>query len=285
MNGLDNTKEMLEKAQRGGYAVPAFNIHNLETMQVVIETADKLRAPVIMAGTMGTFSYAGVDNVVSIAANLAARYHRAVPVHLDHHEEFSDITDKVARGVRSVMIDASHYSLDENIARVREVVEVSHRYGATVEAELGRLSGIEDDLVVDEKDALYTNPAEARFYVEETGIDSLAIAIGTAHGMYKREPKLDFERLEEIRKTVDIPLVLHGASGLPAEVIRRAIGLGICKVNVGTELKIAFSDALREYLVAHPGANDPRNYMSPAKSAMAEVVAKVIGVCGCSGKV
>ncbi|OON42097.1 class II aldolase, tagatose bisphosphate family [Izhakiella australiensis] len=284
MQTLANTRDLLLNAQRGGYAVPAFNIHNLETMQVVAEIADKLQAPVIMAGTIGTFSYAGTDNIVAIAASLAQQYQRDLPVHLDHHETYDDIADKVERGVRSVMIDASHYPLEENIRRVKEVVQTSHRFGASVEAELGRLSGIEDDLVVDERDALYTNPEEARYFVDATGIDSLAIAIGTAHGMYKREPKLDFSRLEEVRNRVSLPLVLHGASGLPASAIRQAISLGICKVNVGTELKIAFSDGLKSFFQHHPQANDPRNYMPPAKAAMADVVAKVIDICGCAGK-
>ena len=154
----------------------------------------------------------------------------------------------------------------------------------SVEAELGRLGGAEDDLVVDEKDTLYTNPKQALEFVERTGIDSLAVAIGTAHGLYKSEPKLDFERLEEIRNIVSIPLVLHGASGLPDEDIQRAIGLGICKVNVATELKIAFSGALKEYFNENPDAEDPRKYMKPAKAAMKEVVKKVIRVCGSQDK-
>ncbi|MCF6955267.1 class II fructose-bisphosphate aldolase, partial [Klebsiella pneumoniae] len=162
--------------------------------------------------------------------------------------------------------------------------ELSHRYDASVEAELGRLGGVEDDLVVDAKDALYTNPEQAREFVARTGIDSLAVAIGTAHGLYTAEPKLDFERLAAIRDCVDVPLVLHGASGLPDSDIRRAISLGVCKVNVATELKIAFSDALKAYFLENPGANDPRHYMKPAKAAMKEVVRKVIHVCGCEGQ-
>lgn len=279
-----SSKNMLLKAQAGGYAVPAFNIHNLETMQVVVETAAEMRSPVILAGTPGTYSYAGIGNVVAIASDLAKLWDLPLAVHLDHHETIEDIRGKVHAGIRSVMIDGSHFPFEENVALVKEVVALSHRYDASVEAELGRLGGVEDDLVVDAKDALYTHPDQAREFVERTGIDSLAVAIGTAHGLYHAEPKLDFERLAAIRDRVDVPLVLHGASGLPEADIRRAISLGVCKVNVATELKIAFSDALKHYLHDHPDANDPRHYMQPAKAAMKEVVRKVIHVCGCEGQ-
>ncbi len=166
---------------------------------------------------------------------------------------------------------------------MKSVVDYCHRYDVSVEAELGRLGGQEDDLIVDGKDAFYTHPNRPGI-CRKTGIDSLAIAIGTAHGLYTAEPKLDFERLTEIRQRVDVPLVLHGASGLPTRDITRAISLGICKVNVATELKIAFSGALKNYLTQHAEASDPRHYMIPAKAAMKEVVRKVIADCGCEGK-
>ncbi len=279
-----STKAMLQKAQRGGYAVPAFNIHNLETLQVVVETAAELRSPLIVAGTPGTFSYAGQDNIVAIAGALAHQYNQPLAIHLDHHEKTADIEAKVNAGIRSVMIDGSHLPFDENVALVKQVVDYCHRYDVSVEAELGRLGGQEDDLVVEGKDALYTHPQQALEFVERTGIDSLAVAIGTAHGLYSAEPKLDFERLAEIRAAVTVPLVLHGASGLPTHDIRRAIALGVCKVNVATELKMAFSDALKAYFLANPDASDPRHYMVPAKAAMKEVVKKVIADCGCEGK-
>lgn len=279
-----SSQAMLRKAQREGYAVPAFNIHNLETLQVVVETAAELQAPLIVAGTPGTFSYAGVGNIVAIAGELAKTCQHPLAVHLDHHETLADIEAKVAAGVRSVMIDGSHLPFADNIALVKRVTDYCHRYDASVEAELGRLGGQEDDLVVDGKDALYTHPEQAREFVEKTGIDSLAVAIGTAHGLYAAEPRLDFERLAQIRQRVDVPLVLHGASGLPTQDIRYAISLGICKVNVATELKIAFSEALKNYLSTHTDASDPRHYMVPAKAAMKEVVRKVIRDCGCEGK-
>lgn len=190
----------------------------------------------------------------------------------------------MAAGVRSVMIDGSHLPFADNVALVKSVVDYCHRYDVSVEAELGRLGGQEDDLQVDGKDALYTHPQQAREFVARTGSDSLAVAIGTAHGLYTAEPQLDFERLAEIRQQVDIPLVLHGASGLPTDDIKRAISLGICKVNVATELKIAFSTALKTYLSEHAQANDPRHYMAPAKEAMRAVVRKVIADCGCEGR-
>lgn len=279
-----SSKTMLRKAQQEGYAVPAFNIHNLETLQVVVETAAELRSPLIVAGTPGTFSYAGVGNIVAIASELARSWNHPLAIHLDHHEKIIDIQEKVAAGVRSVMIDGSHLPFADNIALVRNVTDYCHRYDVSVEAELGRLGGQEDDLIVDRKDALYTHPEQAHEFVTKTGIDSLAVAIGTAHGLYTAEPKLDFERLEEIRQRVDIPLVLHGASGLPPQDIKRAISLGVCKVNVATELKIAFSNALKNYLSTHADASDPRHYMVPAKAAMKEVVSKVIADCGCEGK-
>jgi len=279
-----STKYVLEKAQKGGYAVPAFNIHNLETLQVVVEAAAEMKSPVILAGTPGTYSYGGVENIVGIVEALSKEHDIPLSLHLVHHEDFDDIKYKVDAGIRSAMIDGSHLAFEENVALVKKVVELCHKNDVSVEAELGRLGGAEDDLVVDEKDTLYTNPKQALEFVERTGIDSLAVAIGTAHGLYKSEPKLDFERLEEIRNTVSIPLVLHGASGLPDEDIQRAIGLGICKVNVATELKIAFSGALKEYFNENPDAEDPRKYMKPAKVAMKEVVKKVIRVCGSQDK-
>ena len=156
-------------------------------------------------------------------------------------------------------------TFEDNIATVKEVVEYAHKYDATVEAELGRLGGQEDDLIVDEKDTKYTNPKQAKEFVERTGIDSLAVAIGTAHGLYKGEANLDFDRLKEIRDMVDVPLVLHGASDVPDELVKKAISLGICKVNVATDLKIPFSDAVKKYFKENPDANDPRKYMTPEK--------------------
>lgn len=274
-----NSKELLLHAQKNGYAVPAFNCHNLETIQVIVETANELRSPVIIAGTPGTFDYAGRDYIQSIVETAAKKYNIPIVLHLDHHTKIEDIEASLKLGTKSVMIDASHHSYDENIAIVKKVVELAHKFDATVEAELGILGGQEDDLVVNEKDSKYTNPQQAVDFVKKTGIDSLAVAIGTAHGLYKEDPKLDFERLKEIRSLVTIPLVLHGASGVPEEAVKKTISLGITKVNIATELKIPFSHKLREYLVAHPEENDPRKYMKDAKKAMAEVIKEKILMC------
>ncbi|ELP8107724.1 TPA: tagatose bisphosphate family class II aldolase [Vibrio vulnificus] len=281
---LISSREMLKRAQLGGYAVPAFNIHNLETVQVVVETASEMGSPVILAGTPGTYDYAGTDYLISICKEAAHKHSIPLVLHLDHHEDLQDIRNKVEHGIRSVMIDGSHHAFDQNIDIVRSVVQYCNRFDASVEAELGRLGGQEDDLIVDSVDALMTDPASAAEFVRRTGIDSLAVAIGTAHGLYKAEPKLDFARLEKIRSVVDIPLVLHGASGVPDEMVRRCIELGVCKVNVATELKIAFADAVKGHFAEHPDANDPRKYITPGKAAMKRVVMDKIRMCGSEGK-
>ncbi|RZP56796.1 tagatose bisphosphate family class II aldolase [Vibrio vulnificus] len=281
---LISSREMLKRAQLGGYAVPAFNIHNLETVQVVVETASEMGSPVILAGTPGTYDYAGTDYLISICKEAAHKHSIPLVLHLDHHEDLQDIRNKVEHGIRSVMIDGSHHAFDQNIDIVRSVVQYCNRFDASVEAELGRLGGQEDDLIVDSADALMTDPASAAEFVRRTGIDSLAVAIGTAHGLYKAEPKLDFARLEKIRSVVDIPLVLHGASGVPDEMVRRCIELGACKVNVATELKIAFADAVKGHFAEHPDANDPRKYITPGKAAMKRVVMDKIRMCGSEGK-
>lgn len=281
---LISNREMLKKAQREGYAVPAFNVHNLETVQAVAETAAKMRSPVIMAGTPGTFSYAGADFLISICQQAAHLYQHPFALHLDHHEALDDIESKVRAGVRSVMIDASHFSFEQNISQVAAAVRLCHQFDASVEAELGRLGGQEDDLNVDAADSFFTDPAAAKEFVQRTGIDSLAVAIGSAHGLYQGEPKLDFIRLERIRQQVDVPLVLHGASGIPAGMIKEAIALGVCKVNVATELKIAFADAIKDYFDGYPDANDPRKYLTPGKAAMQAVVQEKILICGSENK-
>lgn len=277
---LHNTNAMLQDAQKNHYAVPAFNIHNLETLQVVVDTCYEMRSPVILAATPSTVAYADKDYLVALTGAAMEKYDVPMSFHLDHHEDVADIEDSIAAGCRSVMIDASRLPYEENVAKVKEVVAFAHTCGASVEAELGKLVGQEDDLVVAEADSAYTNPDDAVRYVADTGIDSLAVAIGTAHGLYKGTPKLDFDRLTEIRRRVDIPLVLHGASDVPDELVKKAISLGICKVNVATDLKIPFSDAVKKFFLEHPEANDPRKYMTPGKEAMKAVVAHKIEVCG-----
>ncbi len=284
MQTLLSTHQMLLDAQKGHYAVPAFNIHNMETLQVAADIAAQLHSPLILAATPSTVAYAGADYLAAMAAVAAARVDIPIALHLDHHEKFSDIKSSIDAGFTSCMIDASKEPFAVNIERTKEVLAYAHRYDVTVEAELGKLVGMEDDLVVDEKDSMYTNPKDAVRFIEATGIDSLAVAIGTAHGLYKGRPKLDFDRLQAIRSVVDIPLVLHGASDVPDEFVQRAIHLGICKVNIATDLKIPFSGAIKAYFQEHPEASDPRKYLNPAKEAMAAVVRHKIAVCGSAGK-
>ena len=285
MGFLRNTKEMLLHPQREGYAVPAFNIHNLETIKTVVETANELRSPVILAATPGTMDFAGRAYIQAIAETAAKLHDIPIALHLDHHTTYESIFESLQLGTKSVMIDASHKPFEENVALTKKVVEIAHEYGATVEAELGKLVGQEDDLTVDEKDAIYTDPDLAVEFVERTGVDSLAVAIGTAHGLYKSEPKLDFERLAKIRSLVHVPLVLHGASGVPVKDVQKCIELGCAKVNISTELKIPFSNGLRDYLLVHPEETDPRKYMKPAKEAMREMVIEKIIMCKSNGRV
>lgn len=279
MSHIVNTREMLIKARKEGYAVPAFNIHNLETVQTVVEAASELRSPLILAATPGTMDYAGRAYIQAIAEVAAKENDIPIALHLDHHETVESIKESLELGVKSVMIDGSHGSFEDNVAITKEVVELAHKYGATVEGELGKLVGQEDDLIVEAADAEYTDPDAAKEFVERTGIDSLAMAIGTGHGVYETEPKLDFERLAKINELVSVPLILHGASGITQEDVRKCIALGSAKVNVSTELKIPFSDALRQHLIDNPDETDTRKYMGPAKEKMKEVAKEKIRMC------
>ena len=281
---LVSTRQLLLDAQKGKYSVPAFNVHNMETIQTVVEAAAELRSPIIVAATPGTMKYAGPEFFIKLVEICSNKYDIPIAMHLDHHESYDEIVNAIQIGTKSAMIDASHLSFEENVAMVKKVVDYAHRFDVTVEGELGILGGQEDDLVRDDKDSKYTNPAQAKEYVERTGIDSLAVAIGTAHGVYKEEPKLDFERLAEIRAVVDVPLVLHGASGVPAEQVKKAIELGITKVNIATELKMPFAEILRQVLVSKPNESDPRKYFGPAKEAMKKVAIEKILMCGSNGK-
>ena len=281
---LHNTKAMLLDAQEKHYAVPAFNIHNLETFQTVVETCYEMRSPVIIAATPSTVTYADKDYLVALTGAAMEKYDIPMSFHLDHHEDVNQIETTIAAGCRSVMIDASKLPYTDNVKKVQKVVAFAHTCHATVEAELGRLVGQEDNVVTTDAEKAYTNPEDAVCYAAETGIDSLAVAIGTAHGLYKGRPKLDFDRLAEIRKRVSIPLVLHGASDVPDELVEKAISLGITKVNIATDLKIPFANAVKAFFKEHPAANDPRKYMTPGKAAMKEVVKHKIAVCDSAGR-
>lgn len=280
MQTLLSSRQMLLNAQKDHYAVPAFNIHNLETLAVVVQVASQLHSPLILAATPSTVAYAGAAYLVALAR--AAAQHTDIPIalHMDHHLSYAGIKDGIDAGFSSVMMDASKEPFVNNVTQVQEVVAYAHRYDVTVEAELGRLVGQEEAVLVREVEKAYTDPEVAGQYVEATGIDSLAVAIGTAHGLYKGTPKLDFARLAAIRKRVAVPLVLHGASDVPDALVAQAISLGICKVNIATDLKLAFAAAVKKYFLANPGASDPRQYMTPGKQALAEVVRHKILVCG-----
>lgn len=281
---LIHTKFLLEHAKRNGYAVPAFNIHNLESVHCVLDTAKEMESPVILAGTPSTYQYAGTPELVALVRAAAQDRNMQVALHLDHHTNIDDIEMKIRAGIRSAMIDGSHDTFTNNISITKDVVELCHRFGCSVEAELGQLVGQEDDLVVDSVDEPYTDPLQAVEFVNQTGVDSLAIAIGTAHGLYKEKPKLDFERLEKIAQMVTVPLVLHGASGVPADDVSRCISMGITKVNVATELKIAYANTLKDVFANDPTVNDPRIYNIEAKKSMAQVIRQKIDICGSSGR-
>lgn len=281
---LVTLREILGDAQKGGYAVGAFNVNNMEIVQAIIEAAEEQRSPVILQASQGGLQYAGVDYIAAMARLAAERATVPVAVHLDHGTDFQQIMLCVRHGFSSVMIDGSQYPLDENIQVTKKVVEVSHAVGMSVEGELGKIGGVEDDVVVSSEDATMTSPEEAERFANETGVDALAIAIGTAHGVYKGEPKLDFDRLKAIRAVVDTPLVLHGASGVSDDAIRQAIGLGVCKINIDTEIRQAFARGVHSVVNDRPDEYDPRKILGPARDAMKETVAKKMQLFGCAGK-
>lgn len=280
---LVTTKELLLDAQKNGYAVGAFNVENMEMVQAVVVAAEELKSPVIMQTTPSTIKYASPE---MFYANVAAAANNAsVPVvmHLDHGSSFELAVHAFRAGYTSIMIDGSHSVFEENIAITKSVVDVCHAGNVPVEAELGKVGGKEDDLDGGNGGG-YTVPSEAVEFVEKTGIDSLAVAIGTAHGVYKGTPKLDVERLSEIREVVSIPLVLHGTSGVPDEAVKECIRRGICKVNYATDLRIAFSNGVKEYLAANPDAFDPKKYNAVGREKVKEYVMSKMLVCGSNGR-
>jgi fructose-bisphosphate aldolase class II len=280
---LVTNKEVLDAANEGGYAVGAFNINNMEITQAIVSTASEMNAPVILAASQGAIEYAGIEYLEVIAKTAAASTDVPVTLHLDHGTDFNVILQCIRHGFTSVMIDGSKLPFEENVALTKKVVDVAHPCGLSVEAELGRLVGVEDQISVSEKEAVFTDPDEAVRFVEETDVDSLAVAIGSAHGIYKGEPKLDFERLEKIDKKVDIPLVLHGASGIPEDSVIRAVKLGINKINIDTELRLAFRGAVRK-VVTESDVYDPRKICGPARDAIKEVVRYKIVIFGSENK-
>lgn len=279
---LVTSKQMLLDAQKGGYAIGAFNAENMEMVQAIIAAAEEVNAPVMIQTTPSTVKYASLDLYLANVA--AAAKNASVPVcmHLDHGSSFELAMQALRSGYTSIMIDGSHSPFEENIAVTKRVVDACAPSGVPVEAELGKVGGKEDDL--DGGAGGYTDPAEAREFAERTGVTSLAVAIGTAHGVYSGVPKLDLDRLTEIRKVVDIPLVLHGASGLSDEAVRESIKRGICKVNFATELRIAYSDGVKKVLAEDPDVYDPKKYGAVGRENVKQLVMNRIIVCGSNGK-
>jgi tagatose 1,6-diphosphate aldolase GatY/KbaY len=271
---------MLLDAQKKGYAVAAFNIENMEMAQAVTWGAERLGAPVILQTTPSTLRYSGLNYYYAIAKAAAESVSVPVSIHLDHGDSFELAMQAFRQGYTSIMIDGSQKIFEDNIAITKSVVDACKTSGVPVEAELGRVGGKEDDL--DSGAEGYTLPEEAGEFVERTGADTLAVGIGTAHGVYKKEPKLDVERLAAIRRLVDIPLVLHGASGLSDEAVRECIRRGICKVNFATELRIAFSNGVKQVLRETPDVFDPKKYLAAGREAVKRVVEEKILVCGCN---
>lgn len=280
---LVTTKEMLLRAQAGHYAVGAFNVENMEMVMAVVQAAEESRAPVIMQTTPSTVKYAGLDYYLAMAKAAAERATVPVAMHLDHGDSFELAMQALRTGYTSIMIDGSHDSFEDNIALTRRVTDACAPSGVPVEAELGKVGGKEDDLEGGDGNP-FTDPQQAKEFVESTGVDSLAVAIGTAHGLYKGVPKLDFDRLSAIRELVSIPLVLHGASGVPDEAVRESIRRGICKVNFATELRIAFSDGVKKYLAEDPDAFDPKKYCKVGRAGVVALVKEKIALCGSSGQ-
>ncbi len=276
--------ELLKQAEVGGYAVGAFNCNNMEIVQAIIAAAEAENAPVIMQASQGAIKYAGIDYIVAMAKLAAERTHVPVALHLDHGTSFEQTMQCIRAGFSSVMIDGSKLPLVENIALTKRVLDVARAVGVSVEAELGKIGGTEDDITVSEREALFTDPEEAAIFVRETGVDALAIAIGTAHGQYKGTPELDFPRLEKIKSIVKIPIVLHGSSGVPDDAIREAIRLGARKVNIDTNIREAFTAAARKVLDANPKEIDPRKMLGPAREAATEVIREKIRIFGSNGK-
>jgi tagatose bisphosphate family class II aldolase len=280
---LCNPMEFLKLAQKNRVAIAAFNVHNMETIQAVAEGAAEENAPVIIQTTPGTLTHAGIGYIEANVKQAAALFDVPIALHVDHCSSFGTIVQCLRHGYTSLMIDAAHLPFTANVELVKKTVEVAHCVEIPVEGELGRIGGAEDLLSVDEREATFTIPEEAETFVAMTGIDSLAIAIGTAHGEYKGEPKLDFDRLSAIRERVSLPLVLHGASGVPDAAVREAIRRGICKVNIATELKIPMARAIQESFRTNAHDFDPRHYLGKAKEAVKNVVRAKIRLCGAHG--
>lgn len=305
------TTEMFRKAYEGGYAIGAFNANNMEIIQGIIEAADECKAPVIIQVSPSAMKYAHIDYLVNMIKAAESETHLPICLHLDHGDSFDVCKLCIDNGFTSVMIDASSKPFEENVAITKQVVEYAHAHNVVVEAELGALAGVEDDVDVSAEDSCYTDPNEVEEFVKRTGIDSLAIAIGTSHGAYKfkpgTDPKLRFDILEEVSNRLPgFPIVLHGASsvpqeyvamvnenggnladaiGIPEDQLRKAASMAVCKINIDSDMRLALTGSIRKYFNDHPDVFDPRKYMGEARNSIKTVVKhKIIDVLGCENK-
>lgn len=308
---LVNTKEMFKKAYEGGYAIGAFNVNNMEIIQGITEAAKALNAPLILQVSAGARKYANHTYLVKLVEAALIETDLPIALHLDHGDTFELCKSCIDGGFTSVMIDGSHHDYEDNVILTKKVVDYAHARGVTVEGELGRLAGIEDDVNVSAEDASYTNPDQVLDFVTRTGVDSLAIAIGTSHGAFKfkpgQKPQLRFDILEEVAKRLPgFPIVLHGASsvipeyvqminayggnmpdaiGIPEEMLREAAKMAVCKINIDSDLRLAMTASIRKHLAENPAHFDPRQYLSPARDAIKSLVShKIETVLGCNGK-
>lgn len=309
--GLVSTKEMFRKAYEGGYAIGAFNVNNMEIIQAIVEAANELKSPVILQVSSGARKYANPTYLTKLVEAAVLESDIPIALHLDHGDTFELCKQCIDSGFTSVMIDGSHLPYEENIALTRKVVDYAHAHGVTVEGELGQLAGVEDDINVSDEDANYTNPDQVEDFVKRTGVDSLAIAIGTSHGAFKfkpgQEPKLRFDILEEIKHRLpEFPIVLHGASsvsqqyvkiindnggqladaiGIPEDMLRQAAKSAVCKINIDSDLRLAMTAGIREVFNAKPGLFDPRGYLTQGRKYIKELVShKIRTVLGSEGK-
>ncbi len=308
---LVTSKEMFKKAYEGGYAIGAFNVNNMEIIQGITEAAKEENAPLILQVSAGARKYANHTYLTKLVEAALIETDLPICLHLDHGDSFELCKSCIDGGFTSVMIDGSHLSFEENINLTKQVVEYAHDKGVVVEGELGRLAGIEDAVNVSAEDAAYTNPAEVIEFVERTGVDSLAIAIGTSHGAYKfkpgQKPQLRFDILEKVsEKLPGFPIVLHGASsvipefveminanggqmpdaiGIPEDMLRKAASMSVCKINIDSDLRLALTGSIRKHFAEHPDHFDPRQYLKPAREAIKGLVKhKLVNVLGCNGK-
>ena len=308
---LVTSKEMFEKAYKGGYAIGAFNVNNMEIIQGITEAAAELKAPLILQVSKGARAYANRTYLMKLVEAAVIETGLPICLHLDHGDSFEICKSCIDDGFTSVMIDASSKPFAENIALTGQVVEYAHDHGVVVEAELGTLAGIEDEVKVSAEDSSYTRPEEVEEFVEKTGCDSLAIAIGTSHGAYKfkpgTKPQLRFDVLEEVEKRLpEFPIVLHGSSsvpqefvekinkyggnmpgaiGVPEDQLRKAASMAVCKINIDSDLRLAMTASIREHFALYPADFDPRQYLKPARAAIKAMVAhKIVDVLGCDGK-